>query len=74
MKARIVFASLLVSVATAPAFAAGPDQSDEGLPPNVAQHWKQVERAMTHGSPLVERTPAEVIRTQSIPATTYVGA
>ena len=100
MKARIVFASLLVSVAIVPAFAAGPDQSDEGLPPNVAQHWKPAERPMTHGSPerfvpqylhapggevtltqnpafmapQVERTPTEIIRTQSIPATTYVGA
>ena len=101
MKASIVFASLLVSVATVPVFAAGASAtSDEGLPPNVAQHWKHNETSMRQGSaerfvpqylhaqggevtltqnpdfmsPRIERTPAAVIRTQSIPATTYVGA
>jgi hypothetical protein len=101
MKASIVIASLLVSVATVPAFAAGASvMSDEGLPPNVAQHWKRNETPMRQGSaerfvpqylhaqggevtltqnpdfmpPRVERTPAAAIRTQSIPATTYVGA
>jgi hypothetical protein len=101
MKASIVLASLAISVATAPAFAAGmqPD-ADEGLPPNVGQQWKSVGSSMKQGSaeryipqylhaqggeitltrnpefvvPPVERTPADIIRTQSIPATTYVGA
>ena len=98
MKARMLLAGLLVPAAIVPAFAQGMG-SDEGLPPNVAQHWKS-SQSMKQGSaerfvpqylivaggeitmvpnpefiaPRVERTPASVIRTQSIPATTYVGA
>lgn len=99
MNARIAFASLLISVAAVPAYAAG-EPSDEGLPPNVAQNWKRAQAPMREGAaerfvpqylhaqggevtltqnpefmaPQVERTPAAIIRTQSIPATTYVGA
>ena len=100
MNARIAFASLLISVAAVPAYAAGGPGSDEGLPPNVAQNWKSAPAPMRDSSaqrfvpqylhsqggevtltqnpefmaPQVERTPAAIIRTQSIPATTYVGA
>lgn len=100
MNARIAFASLLISIAAVPAYAAGEPGSDEGLPPNVAQNWKRAPGPMRDGSaqrfvpqylhsqggevtltqnpefmaPQVERTPAAIIRTQSIPATTYVGA
>ena len=103
MKARMLLAGLLVPAAVVPAFAQGTG-GDEGLPPNVAQHWKS-SQMMKQGmkqeiaerfvspylivvggeevtlvpnpefqAPRVERTPAHVIRTQSIPATTYVGA
>ena len=100
MKARILLAGLLLPAAIVPGFAQGTGTGgDEGLPPNVAQHWKS-SQSMKQGSaerfvpqylivaggeitmvpnpefiaPRVERTPASVIRTQSIPATTYVGA
>ena len=101
MKARMVLAGLLIPMATVPAFAqGGGSTNDEGLPPNIAQHWKGMQSPKKQGSadrfvpqyllvpggeitltqnpdfmaPRVERTPAAVIRTQSIPATTYVGA
>jgi hypothetical protein len=96
----MLLAGLLVPAAIAPAFAQGTG-ADEGLPPNLAQHWKSNQTMMKQGTderfvppylvvrggeevtlvpnpefraPRVERTPAQVIRTQSIPATTYVGA
>jgi hypothetical protein len=100
MKVRMLLAGLLVPAAIVPAFAQGTGTGgDEGLPPNLAQQWKN-SQSMKQGSaerfvppylivaggeitlvpnpefvaPRVERTPASIIRTQSIPATTYVGA
>jgi hypothetical protein len=51
MKSSIVLASLAISVATVPAFAAGPQRdADEGLPPNVGQQWQSVDGPMKQSS------------------------
>ena len=50
MKARMLLAGLLIPAAVVPAFAQGTgSNSDEGLPPNVAQHWKS-SQSMKQGS------------------------
>jgi hypothetical protein len=76
MNARNCFAGLLIAAAAAPAFAAGElgIPADEGLPPDIAQNWKRGHMPIQESSAEAKRTPVEVIRTQSVPATTYVGA